>query len=95
LKSSSVPVGSSIFRSIFLTFAPAGPRLQYSISILTASSSPSNTASTLSSGVLRIHPFTPWRSALCFVSDLKKTPWTLPVMRTWTLIIVCLSCELR
>jgi len=71
LKSWSVPVGSSIFRSIFLTLDPAGPCLQYSISVLTASSSPSKTATTLSSGVLRIQPFTPWRSALCFVSDLK------------------------
>ena len=77
---------------MFVTFAPDGPCLQNAISVCTLSFSPSNIASTLLSGKLRTQPFTSWWSALCLVSDLKNTPWTLPVTNMCALVFMVFAC---
>src|SRR4030066_851134 len=62
----------------FLTTAPGGPLWHHSITFLTGSSSPSNTASTVPSGLFLTQPWTPFLSAVSFVFALKKTPCTMP-----------------
>src|SRR3954451_13730914 len=74
--------GCSSSTSTDATSARLGPRRQKSTSDSTASGSPSNTASTVRSGVFRIHPATPADSARCLAVSRKKTPWTRPLITT-------------
>jgi hypothetical protein len=64
------------------TSARLGPRRQNSTISSTASGSPSKTASTAPSGVLRTQPVTPAASARRLVVSRKKTPWTRPLTTT-------------
>src|SRR4029079_1294524 len=74
------PSGSSSWTSVASTRASGGPVRAKETSRSTASGSPSNTASTVPSEVLRAQPETPCRSASRRSESRKKTPWTLP----WT-----------
>src|SRR3989338_3271231 len=64
----------------FSTTAPIGPLWHHSITFFTISSSPYNTASTVPSGLFLTQPWTPFLSAVSFVSALKKTHCTIPSM---------------
>jgi hypothetical protein len=76
------PSGVSSTTSTEATSALLGPRRQNSTSSSTAAGSPSNTASTVPSAVLRIHPDTPAASARRLAVSRKKTPCTRPLTRT-------------
>ncbi len=90
LKALKAPVYSSHCTSISVTLAPGGPLLQKSISCSTSAFLPSKIASTLHSDVFRTQPVTFLFMASLRVSTLKKTPWTLPLTKTWALTFMFL-----
>ena len=85
------PSGSSSLTSAAATSARLGPRWQNSTSSSTAAGSPSKTASTAPSRVLRTHPETPAASARRRVVSRKKTPWTRPLTTTRFRVRGCYS----
>src|SRR4029453_12014852 len=76
------PRGSSQATWTSSTSAWPGPRLHHSTIDATRSSSPSNTASTDPSRLLRTHPPRPSDLARSRASARKNTPWTRPVTTT-------------
>ncbi len=70
------------------TLAYSGPFLHHSTIFSTFSLSPSKTASTLPSARFLTQPVMPSSSALSFVLERKNTPWTMPEIKTRTLVFI-------
>src|SRR5213595_23446 len=85
------PLGCASLTETFLTEAYDGPWRHHSAIASTASSSPSTWAATEPSGSLRTQPVTPSRSASCTAYHRNATPWTRPVTRTVTALVMTAS----
>src|SRR5207244_3928475 len=82
------PRASSHSTTTSPTSAPRGPRRHQSTIDSTRASSPSKTASTVPSALLRIQPETPSEQARSRAVPRKKTPWTRPETTTCARLLV-------